>query len=247
MLKHIGTQQRLLSSCTPSLKPEMESYLNDHPHLLTALGLQKKSNVTQDESQPGEEAKLQPDLDKPSTPLSAEVPMLSPIVNTSINTPPIRNSPGETVLKPMDQNTESGSIGTDSVADQETDLLTHTDPPSNEVKNKTDGVTSTLKDTENTPETPEIPTDFLRTLVLKKVVHVNVSKDEVDNWIQMKDPNNESINSCSNTLHGLYFEKIGGRILRPRKRQYHADHTTRVSTSNKFYRGQCEDTIPQKM
>ena len=45
VLKHIGTQQRLVSSCTPSLKPEIESYLNDHPHLLNALGLQKKSNV----------------------------------------------------------------------------------------------------------------------------------------------------------------------------------------------------------
>ena len=205
VLKCIGTQQRLVSSCTPSLKPEMESYLNDHPHLLTALGLQKKSNVIQDESLPGEEAKLQPDLDKPLSPQSAEEPALSQIVYKSPNTPPIGNTPGETVLKLMDRNTETGCIGTDSVSDQETDVLTHADPPMSEVKKKTDGETSMLKDTENTSESPEIPMEFLRTLALQKVVHVNVLKDVVDNWIQMKDPNNESINSRSNTSHSLYF------------------------------------------
>ena len=105
----------------------------------------------------------------------------------------------------MDRNTETGCIGTDSVSDQETDVLTHADPPMSEVKKKTDGEMSMLKDTENTSESPEIPTEFLRTLALQKVVHVNVLKDEVDNWIQMKDPNNESINSRLNTSHGLYF------------------------------------------
>ena len=70
-LKHIGAQNHMFSSCNPSLKPEMEDYLNEHPHLLKTLGLVKEyptqNNIVN----------RQPDLDYPDTSDVAEAPMLS--------------------------------------------------------------------------------------------------------------------------------------------------------------------------
>ena len=190
-----------------------------------------------------EESTLQPDLDKPPIPQSAEEPMLSPVADTPTNMQSTRNTTEQTL------NTVPENIGKNTVAVQELDVQIDADPTSKEInqtntqQKEKDGETLTLKDME---DTPEIPMDFLRTLALKKIVHVNVSKEEVDSWIKMNDQNYESMNSHLNTSQGLYFEKIGSRILRPRKRQYHTDCTRRVTTSNRFYQGQCEDTTPRK-
>ena len=46
--------------------------------------------------------------------------------------------------------------------------------------------------------------------------------------------------------HGLFFEKIGSRILRPRKCTYHTTQSQHSSTSGVFYRGQCDDSTPRK-
>ena len=43
---------------------------------------------------------------------------------------------------------------------------------------------------------------------------------------------------------GLYFYKIGSRVLQLHKRTYQTVYNCRESTRSVFYRGQCEDSTP---
>ena len=162
VLKCVGTQQRLVSSCTPSLKPEMESYLSNHPHLLNALGLRKQSSVTQDDSQPHEEAKLQPDLDNTPTLQIAEEPVLSPSTDTSSNTPN-RSTPEQNTMESLDKTNDSPNTNVNDVVAQESDMTNPTVSASTNPdkictqQSQTSEKTSSIKDKE---DSPEIPDDF---------------------------------------------------------------------------------------
>ena len=83
----MGTEQRLATSCTPSLKPEMESFLRNHPHLLTALGLSCKISTEHQNIISHDEAKPQPDLDNVHTSQTAEEPELSQSSKKSTGVP----------------------------------------------------------------------------------------------------------------------------------------------------------------
>ena len=214
VLKKVGTEQRLVTSCNLSLKPEMEGFLRDHPHLLTALGLSHKASNVQLNSASPEEVTPQPDLDIVHTPQTAEEPVLSQSTNNSDST--------------------SHKTNPESCSEDIADIDDQKEQNENPVEKTVTVDGKNIND--------EIPIDLLKALALERVVHMDVSKDEVDSY--KIDTSHEDTHPSD--THGLYFEKVGGRVLRPRKRQYHINRSRRDSTSRMFYRDQCEETTWHK-
>ena len=88
-LKQIGTKHCVQSSCTPLLKPAMENYLSEHPHLLKALGLTKTLPITDTIT----EVILQQDLDIINTSEKAEDPELGQTLPVTVNPDPTKTNP----------------------------------------------------------------------------------------------------------------------------------------------------------
>ena len=101
--------------------------------------------------------------------------------------------------------------------------------------NTLNNVNSSSKDHDS--ESEELSQEFLIALALRKKVHVNVPAEEAE----LKPP---QINQIENGETGLYFERIGGHVLRPCKRSYSVERSRGGSTLGTFYRNQCEDTTP---
>ena len=235
-LKQIGTQNHVQSSCTPLLKPAMENYLSDHPHLLKALGL-TKSLPTNDTST---EVNLQLDLDINDSSDKAEDPELGKTPPSTGKLDHAKNdqtsSKSETQCNELDlpvlatepENLQPANTGKMDKSGSNTEA----DTLANGTNLQVDTHSSNDKNDDVSP-------DFLIALTLQKKVCVNVSVEEADLLCKKTEIKTEN-------QHGLYFEKIGGRILRPRKCTYYATRSRRNSTNSIFYRGQCEDSTPRK-
>ena len=269
-LKQIGTQNRVQSSCSPLLKPAMENYLMGHLHLMKALGLTK----TLPSSQSSNEIDRQPDLYLTTTSSNAEAPMLGqtlpPIVNTKLThvdkflsesdindsdlqaqLPTTVESDSKMSCIPVSQPSNHQSLDIPTTEDDKNGLNVNS-RQSSEVSNldsnmKTDSVSvingnrmkSDMEMDVMANDTKDVSVDFLVALALQKKVCVNVSVEEADLLCKKSDDKMQR-------EHGLFFEKIGDRILRPRKCTYHITRSRCNSTSGVFYRGQCDDSTPRK-
>ena len=214
-LKQIGTERHVQSPCTPLLKPAMETYLSDHPHLLKALGLTK----TLPANDTSTEINLQPDLDINDSSDKAEDPELGQ--------PPL--STGKPDPDPASVKTDQSSSENDNQCNELNLAVPTTEPEPPHLANtdtmdkngsNTDAdlqvgdtnlqINLSNSENNNNDKNDDVSPDFLIALALQKRVCVNVSAEEADLLGKKAEAKTEN-------QHGLYFEKIGDQILRPRK------------------------------
>ena len=129
-------------------------------------------------------------------------------------------------------------------------------------KKKNQSVTPNLPNVENAKELDL----YLKSLALKRKVTITLSRldpemvkimtkthwSTLDPYSDIDDVTGETAkadnidNNVKPESTGVYFDCIGGHVLRKRKRHYSSERLRRTSSKDKFYREMCTDTPQQK-